>query len=147
MDRVVSGKKAELKDASQEITLTASTGTPHGKKLRYEPETYKNVIGYWTEVEDWVDWALTVPKDGTYEIEVQCGCGSNNGGSVVRLEVAGESLQWTVRDTGHFQNMIIENIGTMKLQAGNYRLAVRPQSKKGAAVMDIRTIVLRPIAD
>ena len=147
MNRVVSGKKAELKDASKEITLTAATGAPHGKKLRYEPETYKNVLGYWTEVDDWADWDLTVPKDGVYEIEVQCGCGSNNGGSVVRLEVGSESLQWIVRDTGHFQNMIVENIGSMKLKAGNYRLAVRPQSKKGAAVMDIRSIVLRPIAD
>ncbi len=143
MNRAVSGKKAFLKDASQEILLTAASGTAHGKKLRYEPETYKNVIGYWTEVDDWVDWELTVPKDGTYEIEVHCGCGSNNGGSVARLDVGSQSLQWTVRDTGHFQNIIIENIGTMKLAAGTYRLAVRPQSKKGAAVMDIRSIVLR----
>lgn len=147
MNRVVSGKKAVLKDESAEITLTAASGTAHGKKLRYEPETYKNVMGYWTEVDDWADWDLAIPKDGSYEIEVQCGCGSNNGGSVVRLEIGSESLQWTVRDTGHFQNMIIENIGSMRLKAGNYRLAVRPQSKKGAAVMDIRSIVLRPIAD
>jgi hypothetical protein len=41
--------------------------------------------------------------------------------------------------------MIIENVGTMKLKAGKCRLAVRPQSKKGVAVMDIRSIVLRPI--
>ncbi len=147
MNRVVSGKKAVLKDENAEITLTAASGTAHGKKLRYEPETYKNVMGYWTEVDDWADWDLALPKDGSYEIEVQCGCGSNNGGSVVRLEIGSDSLQWTVRDTGHFQNMIIENIGSMRLKAGNYRLAVRPQSKKGAAVMDIRSIVLRPIAD
>ena len=147
MNRVVAGKKTLLKDASSEITLYAATGTPHGKKLRYEPETYKNVLGYWTEVDDWADWGLTIAQDGKYEIEVQCGCGANNGGSVVRLEVGSELLQWTVRDTGHFQNMIIENIGSVHLKAGNYRLAVKPQSKKGAAVMDIRAIVLRPIAD
>ncbi len=147
MNRVVSGNKPLLKDASKEILLSASAGTPHGKKLRYEPEPHKNVLGYWTEVEDWADWELTVPSDGTYEIEVQCGCGANNGGSVVRLEIGNESLQWTVRDTGHFQNMILENIGAMKLKAGKVRLAVRPQSKTGAAVMDIRCIVLRPIAD
>ncbi len=147
MNRVVAGKKAVLKDVSKEITLTAASGTPHGKKLRYEPETYKNVLGYWTEVDDWADWELTVPYDGKYEIEVQCGCGSNNGGSIVRLEVGSESLQWTVRDTGHFQNMVIENIGSIQLKSGTMRLAVRPQSKKGAAVMDIRTIVLRPIAE
>lgn len=147
MNRVVAGKKPILKDPTNEITLVAANGTPHGKKLRYEPETYKNVLGYWTEVDDWADWELDIPKDGSYEIEVQCGCGANNGGSVVRLEVGSESLQWTVRDTGHFQNMIVENVGSMKLKAGKYRLAVRPQSKKGVAVMDIRSIVLRPIAD
>ena len=147
MNRVVAGKKASLKDAGNEIILPASTGTPHGKKLRYEPEPHKNVLGYWTEVDDWADWELTIPKDGNYEIDVQCGCGLNNGGSVVRLEVSDQSLQWTVRDTGHFQSMIIEEIGTLKLKAGKYRLAVRPQAKTGAAVMDIRTIVLRPIAE
>ena len=147
MNRVVVGKKTLLKDPTNEITLTAATGLTHGKNLRFEPETHKNVLGYWTEVDDWADWDLSIPKDSKYEIEVQCGCGANNGGSVVQLEVGCESLQWTVRDTGHFQNMIIENIGTMQLKAGNYRLAVKPQSKKGAAVMDIRTIVLRPIVD
>jgi len=147
MNRVVAGKKAVLQDTSKEITLTAATGTPHGKKLRYEPEPYKNVLGYWTEVDDWADWDLAIPSDGTYEIEVQCGCGAKNGGSVVRLEIGDESLQWTVRDTGHFQNMIYESIGRMKLKAGSYRLAVKPQSKAAAAIMDIRTIVLRPVAD
>ena len=147
MNRVVAGKKSVLRETGKEITLAASKGTPHGTKLRYEPEPHKNVLGYWTEVGDWADWELTIPMDGTYEIDVQCGCGANNGGSVVKLEVADQSLQWTVRDTGHFQNMIIEEIGTVKLKAGSYRLAVRPQSKAGAAVMDIRAIVLRPIAD
>ena len=147
MNRVVAGKKSVLRETGKEITLAASKGTPHGKKLRYEPEPHKNVLGYWTEVDDWADWEQTIPVDGTYEIDVQCGCGANNGGSEVKLEVADQSLQWTVRDTGHFQNMIIEEIGTVKLKAGSYRLAVRPQSKAGAAVMDIRAIVLRPIAD
>ena len=147
MNRVVAGKKSVLRQPGQEIRLTASMGTPHGKKLRYEPEPHKNVLGYWTEVGDWADWELKIPTDGTYEIDVQCGCGANNGGSVVKLELADQSLQWTVRDTGHFQNMIIEELGAVKLKAGSHRLAVRPQSKAGVAVMDIRTIVLRPIAD
>ena len=43
--------------------------------------------------------------------------------------------------------MIVVKMGTMKLKAGSHKLAVKPQSKKGAAVMDIRTIVIRPVAD
>jgi len=143
----VSGGKAILKDASREIVLHADNGVPHGKNLRYEPEPHKNVLGFWTEVDDWADWELIITTEGAYEIEVQYGCGVKNGGSIVRLDVADQSLQWTVRDTGHFQNMICENIGIMKLKMGSYRLAVRPQSKAGVAVMDIRKIVLRPIAD
>ena len=147
MNNVVAGKTKKLKDPLHEIKLAASMGKPHGKKLRYEPESYKNVLGYWTEVDDWADWDLEIPKNGIYEIEVHYGCGVKNGGSVVALEIADASLQWTVRDTGHFQNIIVENIGSLDLQAGSTRLAIRPKSKMGAAVMDIRTIVLRPKSD
>ena len=147
MNKVVAGKKPQLKEALNEIKLLARDGQPHGKKLRYEPESYKNVLGYWTEVDDWADWELSIPKDGEYEIDVHYGCGAKNGGSIVSLEVADASLQWTVRDTGHFQNIIIENVGSLNLKQGKTRLAVRPKSKTAAAVMDIRAIVLRPVAE
>jgi len=145
MNRAVAGNKAELKTASNEIRLHARQSKPHGKMIRYEAETYKNVVGYWTVVEDWVDWELIVPDDGTYEVEVHYGCGAKNGGSVVSLQVADQHIEWSVRETGHFQNIIIENIGALKLNAGTFRLAVRPKTKAAAAVMDIRMIVLRPI--
>jgi hypothetical protein len=96
-------------------------------------------------VEDWVDWELKVPKEGSYEIEVHCGCAG--GGSLVALQVGDSSYEWTVRDTGHFQNIIIENVGKTWLPAGTNRLAVRPKSKAGVAIMDIRQIVLRPSQD
>ena len=147
MNKVVAGKKPQLKGALNEIKLLARDGQPHGKKLRYEPESYKNVLGYWTEVDDWADWELSIPKDGEYELDVHYGCGAKNGGSIVSLEVADASLQWTVRDTGHFQNIIIENVGSLNLKQGKTRLAVRPKSKTAAAVMDIRAIVLRPVAE
>ena len=147
MNRVVAGQKTVLRDPKKDIVLLASAASPHGKNLRYEPEPHKNVIGYWTEVDDWVDWELNIPADGYYEIEVQCGCGVKGGGSVAQLEIADQSLSWTVRDTGHFQNMVYENLGKLKLKSGTYRLAVRPKSKAGVAIMDIRTIVLHPRAD
>jgi hypothetical protein len=40
--------------------------------------------------------------------------------------------------------MISRTIGEVKLEAGKQTLAVKPQSKPGAAVMDLRRVVLRP---
>lgn len=145
MNRVVANKKPKLKETRSVIRLTAAASNPHGKKIIYEPQPNKDVVGYWTEVEDWVDWELVVPAEGTYEIEVHCGCAG--GGSEVALQIGNSSLEWTVRDTGHFQNIIIENVGKTWLPAGTSRLAVRPKSKAGVAIMDIRQIVLRPTVD
>ena len=147
MNRVVAGRKAILKNTSHEIRLAPSAAATHGKKIQYEPQPQKNVIGYWTESDDWVDWELTIPSDGQYEIEVHCGCGANSGGALVELQVGDASLKWTVRETGHFQSILIENVGTVSLKSGTTRLAVRPISKPGVAVMDIRLIVLRPVVD
>ena len=53
-------------------------------------------------------------------------------------------LTFTVQDTGHFQSMILRTIGEVKLAAGKHSLAVKPRTKPGVAVMDLRRVVLRP---
>jgi arylsulfatase A len=40
--------------------------------------------------------------------------------------------------------MILRTIGTVELPAGKTTLAIKPQTKPGPAVMDIRRVVLRP---
>jgi hypothetical protein len=40
--------------------------------------------------------------------------------------------------------MIQPIVGHVELTAGKHILAVRPKSKKGVAVMDLRRVVLRP---
>ena len=145
MDEASKGHKPTLKTPQGAVTLFAHQAVPHGKKLRYEPELHKNVLGYWTEVDDWAHWELNIPKDGIYEIEVQCGCGSGNGGSQVALSIGDQSFDWVVPDTGHYQNMVYLTVGKANLSAGTARLEVRPKTKSKIAVMDIRKIVLRPI--
>jgi hypothetical protein len=45
-------------------------------------------------------------------------------------------------ETGHFQNFVPRRIGRLTLAAGKNTIAVKPQSKPGAAVMDLRQITL-----
>ena len=143
MNAAIQGRKVRVTPASGDIRLHAKDATVHGTQARYEEASYKNVIGFWTKPEDWVSWDFEVAKAGRYEVEVQQGC--SGGGSEVAVELAGQTLTFTVENTGHFQNMIARTIGEVDLPAGKQTVAVKPQIKKGGAVMDLRRVVLRPV--
>lgn len=142
MNQAVAGKKPIVTPPVGEVRLQARDARVHGTRLRYEPEPYKNVLGYWTEVGDWADWDLTLNEPGSYEVEVQQGCGSG-GGSEVEIRIGGKTALFVVQDTGHFQKMILKTLDIGELPAGKHTLEIRPKSKQGAAIMDIRRVVVR----
>jgi arylsulfatase A-like enzyme len=144
MNAAVKGRKPLVTPAGGDIRLLASKAQVHGEKLRYEPEPQKNTLGYWTRVEDWASWDFETPNAGKYEVEIQQGSGAAD--AEVAIEVADQTLTFRVIPTGHFQHFILRTIGTVDLPAGELTLAVKPRSKPGAAVMDLRRVVLRPIA-
>jgi hypothetical protein len=127
------------------IQLHARDAEIHGATVRYEPQTNKNTIGYWTKADDWVSWDMYVPKAGNYKVEILQGCGPKSGGSVVAFECNKQRLETTVQETKHFQDFISRSIGEFQFEKpGRYTFAVRPQSKPGPAVMDLRLVTLRP---
>ena len=127
------------------ILLHSKDVTIHGINVRYEPPAHKNTVGYWTRVDDWVSWDFEIPKAGDYTLEVLQGCGKGSGGSEVEFSVGEQVLKMIVEDTGHFQNFINRNLGKFSFaQPGKYTLAVKPKTKPGVAVMDIRQAVLKP---
>lgn len=144
MNQAIAGRQPVLISTQNEVVLNAADARAHGKNLRYEPESYKNVLGYWTEVGDWADWEVSIPTAGEYDVEVHVGCGAGQGGSKASIVAGDQKLEWDVRDTGHYQNIIMQTIGTVKLAEGKQTIEVRPIKKAGVAVMDIRTVILRP---
>jgi arylsulfatase A-like enzyme len=147
MNAAIKGRRPRITPAKGDIRLLARDAQIHGTTLRYESGSHKDVLGYWTDADDWADWEFEVPAAGTYEVEVQQGCGDGSGGAEVAVEAGGRTLNFTVQETGHFQQMILRTIGTVELLAGRATLAVKPQSKPGPAVMDLRRVVLRPVEE
>jgi hypothetical protein len=145
MNAAVKGHQPSVTPATRDIRLHAKDARVHGTTLRYEPQPNKNVLGYWTSTDDWAEWECDVPSAGVYEVEVQQGCGKDSGGAEVAVEIAGQTLEFTVQDTGHFQNLILRVIGQVELAPGKYSLAVKPRTKPGIAVMDLGRVVLRPV--
>jgi arylsulfatase A len=127
------------------ILLHARNVTIHGKTVRYEPNPHKNTVGYWFKKEDWVSWDFDVTRPGKFDMLPLQGCGKGSGGAVVEFSIDGtQTLNMTVQDTGGFQNFLERNIGTVDLSKGPHTLSVKPQTKPGAAVMDLRQVTLRP---
>ena len=132
--------------ADGSITLAAHTGVAHGKMLRYEPQPHKNTLGYWVEESDWCEWRFKAAKPGTYKVLLLQGCGKGQGGSTVKVTVAGQSLEYTVEDTGGFQSFQERAAGTVKIEkADAVTLEIRPVKKAKAAVMDVRQVKLVPV--
>jgi hypothetical protein len=142
MNAAIKGRKPVVTPATGDIRLHAKDARVHGTTLRYEPQPNKNVLGFWTNPADWADWEFDVATAGSYEIEIQQGCGKGSGGAEVAIEVGGQTFKFTVLETGHFQHTILRTIGQLQLEAGKHTLAVKPQTKPGAAVMDLRRVVL-----
>ncbi|MDA1017316.1 MAG: alpha/beta hydrolase fold domain-containing protein [Planctomycetota bacterium] len=132
--------------ASGSVTLAAHDAVTHGKLLRYEPQPHKNTVGYWANAEDWCEWTFYAERAGQFDLNILQGCGKGHGGSDVAVSVADQTVNFTVEDTGHFQNFKDRRIGRIELPTvGVYTLRIRAIKKAKVAVMDVRQIRLTPI--
>ncbi|WP_299467872.1 hypothetical protein [uncultured Gimesia sp.] len=130
-------------NAEQQLILDAKDAIVHGELLRYEPQPHKNTVGYWANEKDWCEWKLNLKTPGVFDVYLLQGCGKGQGGSEVQLSVVNQKLDFTVEDTGHFQNFKERHIGKVQLdQTGVLTLQVKPIQKARNAVMDVRQIRL-----
>lgn len=137
-----------LQQSDGSIVLHARTADVHGVQLRYEPLPHKLTLGFWTRLQDTASWEFTVRQPGKFRVEVLQGCGNRSGGAKVDFEFAKQKLTMTVEDTGGFQIFKSRDIGTITIdQPGRHTLTVRPITKPGIAVMDLRQVTLLPVKD
>ena len=130
------------------IMLHAYQATTYGEKLRFEPQWYKNTVGYWAVETDYATWNLRINQPGTYSVAMLQGCGKGQGGSdaVVSLrqddQVKAE-LPFKTIDTGHFQNFRWNHLGLIEVsEAGGYQLRIDATRIAKVALFDVRTIHL-----
>lgn len=128
------------------VTIPARSALVHGEQLRYEPLPHKNTLGYWIHADDWASFAFELKTPGRFDVEMLVGCGNGSGGSVVEVAIGEQKLEFTVEATGGFQEFMPRTIGRVTLSAaGRHMLEVRPRTKPGPAVMDLRQVRLIPV--
>lgn len=144
-DPAISGPRRVHPNPDGTIDLHAFDSITHGRLLRFEPQPHKNTVGYWVDENDWCEWYLNVSERKTYSVHIWQGCGTDQGGSNVRMSVGQEHLDFKVEDTGHFQNFKHREIGTITIVPGNHTLKLKPLKKANKAVGDFRRIKLVPV--
>jgi arylsulfatase A len=137
--------KPNPQDKDGIITLHARSALVSGVMLRYEPLPHKDTLGFWVNKDDFATFDFTVEKPGVFAVQVLQGCGTKSGGSEVEIAVGDEKFTFKVKETGGFQNFEAREVGMFNLEkAGQYTLTVKAKTKPGAAVMDLRQIVMKP---
>ena len=138
----------EPDEDSKVVLLPARNAVTRGTNLRFEPQPHKNTVGYWSDIHDTAEWSFRPVEAGTYEIDILQGCGKGHGGSKVNVQVADQSLDFVVEETGHFQNFVWRTLGSVELNeidpGKSISLKLTPLTKPGGAVMDVRAIRLCP---
>ncbi len=130
------------------VMLHAWQAETFGDKILFEPQWYKNTVGYWVDDKAYATWDLEVEQPGTYSIAVLQGCGKGQGGSdaVVTLSKDGKAkatLPFRTLDTGHFQNFRWIHLGMIELsEAGAYELRISVKKIAKVALFDVRNIHL-----
>ncbi len=128
------------------LLLQACEASTVGEKLRYEPQPFKNTVGFWVDQSDIAVWQCQVQEAGWYSVALLQGCGQAQGGSrgrIVFLQKGNEvdSVECNIKETGHFQNFEWVHSGHVFLgETGVYSVRVQPEHIREKAFGDIRAV-------
>ncbi len=156
----ITQSSATYQQADGTIVLRAQNGITSGELLRFEPQPFKNTIGYWANPKDTVSWEFQVNQPGQFAVAVLAGCGAGQGGSVVELRAGIDAdnhnetaslepssksmkIEFAMIETGHFQNFRWQPIGMLTIEkADKYKLTLTAKSLANKAIGDVRMISL-----
>ncbi len=127
------------------LTLAARDAEVHGSSAQYEVGNGKDNIGYWTNAQDYVTWAVEAPSGGRYAVEVTYACEPDAAGSTYTVgPEGGPSVSGTVASTGSWTDWKTMRLGEITLPAGRSILAVHVTRMPSGAAMNLKQVRLIP---
>jgi alpha-L-fucosidase len=126
------------------LELKAIDAKVNGSNVAYE--SAKDCIGYWTTQSDTVEWDFNAVR-GEVNVEIELACPEDSAGADYEVLVSGQTLRGKVPSTGAWDKFIKLNLGKVSIVTpGRTKLVVRPLSKPGLGVMNLRAIRFRSAA-
>lgn len=126
------------------FTLKAVDALIHGDTAKYESGGGKDNIGFWTTADDWVSWTVKVAKPGTFSVEITYAAEPGSAGSEYVVAVGDSQVAGKTESTGSWTEFKTVALGSLKIpEAGRAVLAVRPKTKPGLGVMNLKSVRLK----
>ena len=141
----VDSRVRPAKDGS--LSLGAEDAEIHGHTTQLEGKKNgpKN-IGYWRNADNWISWSGRIDKPGKYKVEMVYSCPSASKGTTFDLEIGAAKLDGTVAATDGWDDYKSHPIGEVTIdKPGPLEVVLRPKKKPGDAIMNLRSIALRPV--
>ncbi len=126
-----------------EFVLTPATCEIYGPTIVLESE--HGNLGWWSSADDFVVWTLDVPKSGKYAIEIEWACDPQAAGHRLIATSRGSSVTHKITATAAWDDYRKTPIGTIHLQAGMQPLTFKPASRPLPALMDLKSVTLKPV--
>lgn len=129
------------------IRLSAADAEVIGENAKIEGGKELN-IGFWTNVNDFAQWQVRVDKPGAFEVEVTYACDTNSGDSEYVVVIGNQAVVGKTEVTGSWTNYRTVSLGGIRINdPGVLNAMVRGLRKPGLAVMNLRSVVLKPVAE
>lgn len=126
------------------VRLLAQDAEIVGSTARLEGEKEPN-IGYWTDAKDSVQWAIRITQPGVFVAQINYACEPSSAGSEYLLQIGDQSLKGQVKATSGWTDYQVVELGTIAIEKpGKTIITLKPVSKPGQAVMNLRSVTLTP---
>lgn len=129
--------------ADEAIRLAARAGWIYGPAIQFDLP--HDCVGYWESAEDFVEWLVEIPRDGTYEVSMEYSCADDCAGARYQVQAGEQALEGEVHGTGSWETFKTVRLGRMTLKAGAQHVAMRPAEEPANYLLDLRALILKPV--
>ena len=128
------------------LRLAAADGDVTGENAKLEGGDEQN-IGFWVNVNDFVQWQAKLDKPGAFEVAVNYSCEPGCENAEYVFVIGDQAIYGKTENTGGWGNYKIAKLGTIHLdKPGQANAMVRALRMPGRAVMNLRSVTLKPVA-
>lgn len=125
------------------LELSAVTSRVYGSTIEFE-STHKN-LGFWQSEDDRALWSLRVSKSGEYDVSIDYACDNSTANNSFVLHIGGQQITGRIAGTGTWDDYRDTKIGRVYLERGTYQASFRSLGAPSNCLIDLRTIVIRPL--
>jgi alpha-L-fucosidase len=147
------------------VELPAGEAMLHGDSLRCQGDSAGENIGFWTNPKDWASWEFKINRPGRFDVELTFACEPGSAGSeygvtlladeqipaAIRsrkrmvVTLSAQKLSGKVESTGGWEKFVAVKLGTITItRSGRQVLSVKPTKMPHGAVMNLKSITLKP---